>query len=173
MLALVCLNGFTKRDTQRSLCGRVRDMVDLLETPPGFIHYGMGGAGVAKFNSLYRKLRDLPEGSRLLLVGHSYGAHWNLRMVRRMARRDELSRFDRVVMVSSDPQFVLHPLTWRAKRVPEQVQAYTYRQAGVMGGYPIEPGYNELLEATHGDIATNRVFLREVESLLLDLNSGT
>ncbi len=160
-MIVVALNGFTNRDTRSSVAGFTRTV---LEHEPGpaadALFVGMGGAGAVRFARLLRdvehEIKRRP-GQRLVLIGHSYGAHWCRRLLWRLSKRRVLDDCD-PYLLAIDPQYLLTALRRQSRRVPDSTDGICYRQPGTMGGYAITGGTVHtvtLADADHSGIVAH------------------
>lgn len=130
---------------------------------------GRGGAGILKFNKIYRKLvRHAKHNKVLLLVGKSYGAHWCVRLLWKLAKREHLFKFHAVGMVTVDPSYVLHPMQRKMKSIPQIDCAQNFHQYGPRSGYLLgPPAENTAIRGDHATIERDPRVFRAIVNLLL------
>jgi hypothetical protein len=139
--AVVILNGLLgNRKGILDVTDMARVVVKDYRLQPGPIYEGRGGAGIGKFNSLKRWTRAQAGADKLLLVGKSYGGHWCVRLLWKLAKEDLLHEFGEIRLLTVDPSFALHSLNKKTKAIPPDVaQARNLFQYGPRGGYTLGP----------------------------------
>jgi len=130
---------------------------------------GRGASGAWNFNKIYKQLkRHSKNGEVLCLVGKSYGAHWCVRLLWKLADREKLCGFRAVAMVTVDPSFVLHRMQRKMRSIPKINWAKNFHQYGPRSGYLLgPPAENIAVKAKHRNVERNPRVLRAIEDLLL------
>ena len=130
---------------------------------------GRGGSGAWRFNKIYKQLeRHSKKDEVLCLVGKSYGAHWCVRLLWKLADREKLCGFRAVAMVTVDPSFVLHRMQRKIKTIPRINWARNFHQYGPRSGYLLgPPAENVVVKAKHSNAERDPKVRRAIEDLLM------
>ena len=122
-----------------------------------------------KFKKLFKRVSRLASEDRVILfVGKSFGAHWIVKLLWRLAEKERLEKFKAVGAVTVDPAYALHKLQRKTKSIPTIDRIVNLHQYGFRSGYRIgAPATNVALPATHGGIDTHAQVDKEVRELLL------
>lgn len=130
---------------------------------------GHGGAGPIAFNRLVKKVASFSGQDRVLcLVGKSYGGHWCVKLLWRLAEQEKLDGFKAVGMVTVDPAFALYKLQKRTEPIPKIDKAVNIHQYGFRSGYRVgDPAINIEVKADHKTIEETPAVSKEIQNLLL------
>ena len=166
-MLLVVLSGFAG-NRKNSL--NVEDIVDdsLGMLPEDVtVFRGRGGAGPRKFRKLLKKIeKHAGKDEVLLFVGKSYGGHWSVRLLWKLAEHEKLDKFRSVGMVTVDPAYALHKLQRKVKEIPTIEYARNVHQYGFRSGYRLgDPAKNIAINATHMDIESKARVTEEIQAL--------
>lgn len=141
--------------------------IEIAELPS--LYVGRGGAGAAKFNELRRHVHRQAGAEKLTLIGKSYGGHWLVRLLWKLAGDDMLHRFGQIRLVTVDPSYVLHSLNRKTKSIPEIYKATNYFQYGRRGGYRLgAPAENVVVKcARHTNIEDSAEVQKGIKSAIV------
>jgi len=128
-----------------------------------------GGSGIGKLNRIFRRLKEYSKQDRvLLLIGKSYGAHWCVRLLWKLANCERLSDFRAVAMVTVDPAFTLSKMQKKTKPIPKINYAKNFHQYGYRSGYLLgPPAENTALKGKHSTLETRHEVRKAISDLLL------
>lgn len=169
--AVVVLNGFLGNRRKKldvgDLVRQYLKEVEISDRPS--LYVGRGGAGIAKFNELRRHVHRQSGAEKLVLIGKSYGAHWLVRLLWKLAGDDMLHRFGQVRLVTVDPSYVLHSVNRKTKSIPEIYKAANYFQYGRRGGYRLGPPAENIVVkcAKHTNIEDNPEVQKGIKSAIV------
>ena len=170
-MIVVALNGFLgKRAKHLDVTEIVDQAIGRLPDKKGItVIRGRGGAGIVAFRKIYKKLRKRAgDDEVLVLVGKSYGAHWCIRLLWKLADSEKLFDFRAVAMVTVDPAFTLSKMQKKTRPLPKINYAKNFHQYGYRSGYQLgAPAKNIALKGTHKTIERNPRVFQAVEDLLL------
>jgi hypothetical protein len=170
-MIVVVLNGFLgKRKKHVDVTELVQQALPVLPDTKGLtLIQGRGGAGIVAFNRIYKKLaRASKHDEVLLLVGKSYGAHWCVRLLWKLADREKLFGFRAVAMVTVDPAFTLSRMQRKTRPIPKINYAKNFHQYGYRSGYKLgPPAENFAIRGTHKTIERDPRIFQAIEDLLL------
>ena len=132
------------------------------------IRKGRGGAGPVAFKQLFNRVVDGAKNhDTLLLIGKSYGGHWCVKLLERMAETNKLGSYKRVGLLTVDPSFVLHKMQRKVVYAPPVDYAVNVHQFGPRSGYRLgPPAKNITVHAAHKDIELRPQVKAEVQSIL-------
>lgn len=129
---------------------------------------GRGGSGIVKFKKLQNRIVDGAENHKvLLLIGKSYGGHWCVRLLEKLAEKNVLDRYKHVGLLTVDPSFVLHKMQRKVMEIPPVDWAANIHQYGLRSGYKVGGGaLNLAVEGTHARIEESPVVTEYVRKIL-------
>lgn len=169
-MQIIALNGFLGARKGRVDITELLDK-SLAQTPP-CINYsvlrGRGGGGVRKFNQILRELkRAHKKHPVLVLMGKSYGGHWCVKLLEKLAESNHLNGYSKIGLLTVDPTYVLHKMQRVQRTIPNIDYAVNVHQYGLRSGYQLTPpAINLQVPATHSKIDAHPEVLKQVKAIL-------